>query len=64
MIAGDYRRASTEPQCERQTSRLIKATCRDKDCGCVFRITRSWFTVGVPMSCPVCKGYVCTELDD
>jgi hypothetical protein len=56
---GDYPHAqlSTAGR-KKQSTRLLKVTCSDDDCGCVYRVTAKWVdAAGGAMHCPVCKGF-------
>jgi hypothetical protein len=42
---------------EKQTTRLLKVTCRDNNCGMIFRTTNRWVAVAVGgFICPTCGG--------
>lgn len=46
---------------KKQSTRLLKVTCQDEDCACVYRITAKWVEFAVDsgaeeLACPVCKG--------
>ncbi len=60
---GEYPHAAlTHPTKEKtQTTRMIKLTCRDSDCGCIARTTTKWLeSIGAP-SCACGLGPMLTD---
>jgi len=47
---------------KKQSTRMIKVTCVDDDCGMVFRTSKKWVEYsGGGMDCPIC--HTCTVID-
>jgi hypothetical protein len=43
---------------KKQSTRMVKVTCADVECGMIFRTSAKWIeTSGGALACPICHGF-------